>query len=74
MTLIGSTVLWGGREYLVLAIRPEGCLLHREGAEDRLLSQPATWRAYDAMTAALAAEDRAERLDVAPARPGRWTS
>jgi hypothetical protein len=70
--LAGSDVLYGGRTWTVLAIRTEGCLLGREGSQPRSLSVPATWRAYDALTATLPASERAERLPMAPQRPGRW--
>lgn len=72
--LAGSEVLLGGRTYTVLGVQTEGCVLQREGSQPRTLSVPATWRAYDRMTAALPAEQRAARLPMAPQRPGRWTT
>jgi hypothetical protein len=68
-TLAGSRVLWGGREWTVLSIRPEGCLMQREGAELTRISLPAAWRAYEAQTRAML--DRraaATRLDPRPYR------
>jgi hypothetical protein len=68
MYLLGSEILYRGETWTVLGIVDGAAVIGQASSMDtgpeRLVTLPAAWRGYAALTATLDAEQRAERLDI----------